>query len=187
MKFKLLCVITGLFVSCFSCSTMPVKKHPDYKGVDKRAVQIVNEYLDLAKANGITFSNKVTVGYTAIEQEDVVGICNYGDKWREIDVDQSYWAGTSDARKHTLLFHELTHCYCTRDHDWGDGKKKYPQKAADRVKEALEWQKKGGDRPGYWDDGCPTSLMYPDVVDELCYWYHKDEYLKEMFNRCVPW
>lgn len=171
----------------FTCATIEPKHFPEWVGVDPRAVLIVKEYKELAKIQGIEFKNDVTIGFKSIKENNTIGLTTYGGKWREIDIDVDYWNKASNLSRYTLLFHELTHAYCKRSHNYGNGTE-YPETEKARIKEAIEWQKREGKKPGrYEQDSCPTSLMYPVVLDDQCMLKHYDDYIKEMFNRCIPW
>jgi len=169
-----------------SCARpIPVKTHPDYVGVDPRAQDLVDEYMWLSAQNHIKFYDKVTIGFKVINQGAVVGECTIAPTFREIDLDLTYWNETTKTTHLAVLFHELTHCYCGRGHDYGKDLN-YPETAEARLKRALEWRIHGGPRPGYGEDGCPFSLMHPSVVDDDCVIAHYNEYVKEMFDRCDP-
>ena len=167
--------LLGLLLSC-AMMFREVRPVPNYKGVDQEAAPYVNEWLELAKLNGITFYNTVTVGFSNIERSEVIGECNYSYFFREIDLDQTYWKTFTKIRKTALLYHELTHCYCGRKHDYAVGKE-YDNN--ERPWFPLK-------REGFFLDGCPLSLMYPYVVEDSCFISHYAEYTKEMFNRCEP-
>lgn len=184
MKEVIASILFALTTSC--CSTAQVKLAPQYVSVDPRAQKIVDEYMLLSAQNNIQFYDKVTIGFKDINRGEVVGLCTYGGFFREIDIDISYWNRSTYMTKTTLLFHELTHCYCGRGHDYGK-KKNYPETEAARIVRALQWKVEGGPRPGYWEDGCPVSIMYPVVADDDCVKAHYDQYVKEMFDRCRPW
>lgn len=158
------------------------KKEPEYHGVDPEVQPVLDQFLRISSENNIVFNNRVTIGLKNINEGGAVGICNYGKGWREIDVDRSYWESASEATQYALLFHELTHCYCGRDHDFADGK---PYKTVKELKEENQNGEKhsGG---GFYKDNCPTSLMYPIVVDDECLLLHYDDYKKEMLERCEP-
>lgn len=178
----------AIFVSTASCSCsgIPVKPWPEHVGVDFRLRKLVKEFKWLSAQRGITFTDTVTIGFKKIKAQDVVGICTYAPGWREIDIDIDYWNNSNDSKRMALVFHELTHCYCTRAHDYAEGEL-YPDTLTERIARALQWKIEGGPRPGYFDDGCPTSLMYPVVVDTDCFRSHYQEYVDEMLNRCDPW
>ena len=72
------------------------------------------------------------------------------------------------------MWHELSHCYCERNHDYR-GKKYDEGKAAS--------SKGSGD--SFYDNGCPRSIMYPIIVEDNCAWTYYDEYVQEMFENCV--
>lgn len=155
-------------------------------GVDPKVQKMVDEYFWLSTQNHIHFYNKVTVGFKNINEGYVVGLCTYGGLFREIDVDINYWNHSTSTSKMTLLFHELTHCYCGRPHDYGRHLK-YPESAATKLIKLIEWKIAGGPRPGYRKDGCPISIMHPVVLSDGCMMEHYAEYTKEMFLRCDPW
>lgn len=187
MKYLALALIwTGVLF--YSCATVfpNTKFGPEYQGVDTKAQPLVDEYMWLSKQNNLEFKHKVTIGFKKITEENVIGLCTYGHKWREIDLDLDFWLTSSLSEREALLFHELSHCYCHRDHDYGDGKN-YPETEKLRIEEALEWRKHGGPKPGRYDDACPISLMYPVVVDSSCFLAHYGDYVKEMFDRCDPY
>lgn len=175
-----------LATSLVSCSGIPNKTRPEYKGVDPRAQSLTDEYLWLSTQHHVRFYNKVTIGFRDIKEGSVVGFCTFGGYFREIDIDINYWNNSDSSTRLALLFHELTHCYCGRGHDYGEDEA-YPETEALRRARALKWLLEGGPRPGYWDDGCPVSLMYPIVVDNECLQAHYAEYTEEMFDRCKPW
>lgn len=169
-----------------SCSQNKVKLAPEYTGVDPEAKTMVDEYLWLSAQYNITFYNKVTVGFKTIGRGNVVGLCTYGGLFREIDLDTTYWNNSTYGEKVAMFFHELTHCYCGRGHTYGKGEK-YPETESGRILRALLWKVEGGPRPGYYEDGCPTSIMHPVVVDDDCIRTHYPEYMEEMFKDCKPW
>lgn len=175
-------LIFGILFS--GCVTTQTKQGPLFKGVDPKVKPIVDEYFKLSKQNHIRFRNKVTMGFEQINKGNIVAYCTFGDFYREITIDVSYWHHSTNMTKHILLFHELTHCYCGRGHDYRKGIA-YPETESARIALALQWVQKGGPRPGYWPDGCPFSLMYPVVLDDSCATAHYKEYTKEMFDRCV--
>lgn len=176
----LICVFIGVLAT--TCSTAPIKKHPEYKGIDPRFESLVKEYKEIAKIQKITFKNEVTIGFKKINEDDIVGLCNYGEDWREIDIDLLYWENTTNTTHLALLFHELTHCYCDRGHDYGK-KKEYPTPKEIRENEREQIR----NLPGYYEDGCPLSLMHPIVVEDECVTRHYDDYIHEMFDRCEVW
>jgi hypothetical protein len=164
-----------ILVSCCTITIDHNKLAPEYQGVDPKAEPYVNEFLSLAKIHNIVFIDKVTIGFKDIDQDSVIGLCNYGSYFREIDLDISYWNRSSKRSHMALLFHELSHCYCDREHDYGDGKE-----YGDSEKVKKDTVKK----EGYFEDGCPLSIMYPIIVNDDCFVSHYSEYTDEMFNRC---
>lgn len=175
-------VIMAVVLVSHSCSDLHEKKEPEYHGVDPKLQPVVDQYLRISSQNNIVFSNQVTIGLKEINDGGAVGICNYGKKWREIDIDKGFWEQSSDATRYAVLFHELTHCYCGRDHDYGKDKL---YKSVEELREETNARKRheGG---GFYEDSCPTSLMYPIVVQDECMIRHYKDYVKEMLDRCEP-
>lgn len=154
--------------------------HPRYSEVDPEVKPYVNQYLSLAKDSKITFTHKVNVGFTDINKIrqgfKTIGKCNYA--WREIDLDRDSWNQVTEMTKLTLIFHELSHCYCDRGHDYGDGKS-YG---------TSEDRKTGNTKEeGFFSDECPISLMFPTIVSDECMVSHYSEYISEMFLQCDPY
>lgn len=165
------------------------KSKPEYTTVNPTLQAYVNSYREISARNHIYFSNVVSIGFKKIAHRTIVGLCHYGHGWREIDVDIDYWNRISETSRMTLVYHELTHCYCGRDHDYG---------FLQRYKEAVHaeglidgffgfWKNKEDDPAGFMEDGCPLSIMYPYVVGDACVNKHKEYYLKEMLDRCEPY
>jgi hypothetical protein len=177
---KLFKILILLSISLLSCSTIGItgKLVPEYKGIDPLVRSYYDEYIFLASQNGIKFFKPITIGMKDIEDTKNlwIGMCNYGLGFREIDIDKSYWSHADALSKQALIYHELTHCLCNRyEHDYGDGKL-YPEPNSNAP-----------DIKGYYDDGCPLSIMHPTVAPSVCVSEHYEEYIKEMFDRCAAW
>jgi hypothetical protein len=178
----LVTILVTLVVMLVTCRTVPERRtEPRYKGVDPRVQSLVNQYKVLGASNGLFFTRDVTIGFTNIGKGPVIGVCYYGNKFREIDVDQYFWDNSTDLSRKAMLFHELTHCYCGRDHDYGFMKYYH---AVLRLRMGTFMNKA---KPGFMDDGCPLSIMNPYILDDYCMNIHYDSYIKEMFERCAPW
>lgn len=177
-----------LALSCSSDNAPKIKSrpHPHYKGVDSRAQSLLDEYIKLANQNNIKFTKPISIGFTKIKEEQVVGICYYGKDFREVEIDLTEWNDRSEITRKSLLFHEFTHCLCSRDHDYSDGKK-YPAIDVDRLFGFIEKLPFFRPKPGYYVDGCPLSIMHPQVITDDCMNDHKKEYMGEMFHRCRPY
>lgn len=163
---------------------------PQYHGVDPILQEYYDLYVKLAANRGIKFSNKVTAGFTNLDDGDnVVGMCSINGimGFREVDIDIPYWKTASDEQRMTEVFHELTHCLCGRDHDFGPGIM-YPDPDTPAVYTAIKDVCVDKIQPkGLYDDECPISIMYPKIVYTYCMDAHYKDYIKEMFDRCDPW
>lgn len=190
--------LTGLFLLIAllcSCSSLKkdnnilIKEKPEYTGVDRLIKPYVDEYMELSSRNNIVFDNKVTVGFKNIGHGAVIGLCNKNEDFREVDLDINFFMTASELRKKALIFHELTHCYCGRGHDY-DAEKPYSENPfalmIQSIGNNIPWTLKRSN-PGYFEDGCATSIMHPFIQDDPCLEKHWDHYIKEMFNRCEPY
>lgn len=186
---KILAIVFIMFLinfGCESCSSIAVKPFPEYKGVDPRVQSIVKEYKELAKIQGIVFKNEVTIGFKKINDGNTIGICTEDLRFHEIDIDESWWDRSTQISHETLLKHELDHCYCKREHDWAKDRY-YPESAEEIFEQMMNSLRKGKTPPGWYDDGCPTSIMSPIILDDKCIIVHHSQYDIEMFERCDPY
>ena len=166
-------IALGLLGSC--AIAINGRTFPKYDGVDPEAAPYVNQWLYLAKARGLTFDQQVTVGFANIKEAGVAGQTTYGPDYVEIDLNVKDWNRFSKVERAAVVYHELTHAYCYRDHDFGYGTP-YPEIQDE------DNPKKGG----FFDDGCSFSIMCPYIMDDFCNTIHYSEYVEEMFNRCAP-
>lgn len=184
MKRLLLLTILALFTSC---GAPQPKANPEHVGVHPELQYYVDEFKELAAQRGIFFKREVTVGFQTIKPGSVtstIGVCTYGPKWREIDIDTKFWSEEGELRKKTLVFHELVHCYCTRSHTYGE---KADQQYLNALFQKLFGKLNVQVKEGFLEDGCPSTIMYPLIVSDQCIWTHYDYYIEEMFNQCRPW
>lgn len=165
---------------------------PIHKGVESEFKSYLAIYKTLAFLHNLEFKSPVTIGFANINlKENFVGMCTYGKNFREIDVDHKWWKAETPLARQTLIFHELTHCLCGRDHDWGIGvhypeaDEKSSQKGMKIV--SIDFTEEKVAENGFLDDECPMSIMYPHVIDDDCMEAHKEMYLQEMFERCKPY
>lgn len=185
-----------LSLSCSSTRILPkipdiplvsVKIVPEYNGIDDRAKSYYDEYVSLANLNGIYFMNKITIGFKDINEGPVIGLCTRNGVmgFREIDIDIGYWNRVNARQKMSLMYHELSHCMCGRFHDFGPNKF-YPEPNKDPLlankKDPIEES-----NDGFFEDGCPVSLMLPEDISPDCTTLHYPHYVKEMFDRCMVW
>jgi len=186
IKFAIIGILLGFGVACCTVAIDPV--FPKYSGVDPEFQYLLNEYLYLADQRGIHFKNTVTVGFEDINQGQVIGECYYGLYFREIYIDKEFWKESTATTRMAEAFHELSHCYCGREHDYGDGKK-YKPASDDIVKDTGSFHGFELDfsHEGRFDDMCPLSIMYPRIVPDYCMVRHYSYYTNEMFDRCVEY
>lgn len=180
--FLISCIFFGISLSTVVIDMSRARFNPRYHGIDSKLEPLVNDYLSLAKDHGIKFTHTVTMGFMNIDDGDVIGRTHYGKFFREIDISDDYWNGASNTSKMTLIFHELGHAMCYRDHDYGDGKK-----YGDDYDNFADRKKGSAASNGKFEDRCPLSIMYPSILPDWCVRKHYPEYTDEMFQRCVPY
>lgn len=180
-----------LFVLVASCAQPEPKPHiketPSYSTeiTNPELKVITNEFMQLSTRNHITFTHKVSMGFSEIERDSVIGTCSYRPTFREIDLDPRYWKRATWISKVALVYHEMTHCYCDRDHDHDEGEM-YPDKSWKAILQNYFSNIPSPLKPsGYLEDGCPKSNMHPVIMSDECFVKHYGYYVKEMFNRCV--
>lgn len=169
--------LATLFLLSCAFHIIEIRYTPHHKTNDPELAIYVNEWLDLAKKEHISFKRTVTVGFKRINEDYTIGACYYGHNFREIDVDSSAWKRMTNITRTALVWHELSHCYCGRDHDFAKGKV-YPPPRTKEIENKSE---------GYYWDGCPLTLMHPVVVSDICFIMHYDDYVHEQFDRCEPY
>lgn len=186
-------IFTILLLALAGCSVPTprpnIKKSPEYSTEikDPEISRIVDSYIALSKRNNVVFDQKVSIGFSKIDRGQIIGFCTTRSTFREIDLDSGYWERSSWLSKVDLLFHELTHCYCGRDHDFDNGTM-YPD---DSIKAILQGffakiPVTPLRPPGYLEDSCPKSIMHPVIMDDYCFEKHYEYYAQEMFARCQP-
>lgn len=176
-----------LAIGCCTINVSRNRNSSTYSSIDKDLRPYYDSYFEDARVYGIHFEGTVTSGFTNINQGSIIGLCSKTPTYRQIDVDRVWWGKASSASKHTLMNHELTHCYCGRTHDYAEGK---PYQKYDPNQ--LAWNNKIQSfiiqvsliKAGFYPDGCPLSIMNPEIPEDDCVRAHNAEYTKEMFDRC---
>lgn len=177
MKFLrpiILGAILGVMASC-TLTLSEMRLIPKYNGVDPAVATYVSEWMSLAKDRKLTFDREVSIGFMNIDEGATIGITNYGFGFTEIDLDKRAWNSYTKVGRTGLVFHELAHAYCYRDHDFASGTP-YPENT----------MVSNSEKDGFFRDGCSLSLMCPFLMDDNCILAHYNEYVKEIFNRCTP-
>lgn len=177
-------LIFNITISTFDMVTFTPKFTEDPK--NQEISDIIKEYHTLAQSHGILFKNTVSIGIANIDKSVAIGTCFYGPNFREITIDRDFFHSAPYLEKKSLVFHELTHCYCDRSHDFDEGTR-YPDASLGYMFESMFYTKTHNKHDGYLPDLCPKSIMRPQIVKEYCFQKHHDWYIKEMFNRCNPY
>lgn len=131
---------------------------PHFKGQDLGALAYVLDFKELARRQGLVFEKDPTLGFEPLNRPKQVGVCNLTPDWREVRLDPGYWKESTQITRRMLVYHELTHCYCGRDH----------------IAAKLP-------------DGCPESVMDREILSDECTLAHLHYYELEMFADCNPY
>lgn len=157
-----------------ACSLPRLK--PSGTGVWKEFEPYLKEYTEIAKHKGIDLSDKskkLVVTKANKLMDNSAAVCHMTPLGNEVEVSEIIWSRISEIERKQLAFHELVHCLCDRMHTYQGGE--YPDKAP-----AF------GFGAGYMDDGCPSSMMHPTMIDRDCAVRHWNEYIDEMMVGCEP-
>lgn len=177
-------LILQIFLIKEMLSDETVRLLPQHTGTNPAFDTYINEYKMLAKANGVKLGSDIKVGFSKYNSH-TLGVCWLNPLWREIDINPEEWVEMREYQKYSLLFHELTHCYCGRGHDTHSGID-YDAAGIDLVY-LLNLIMDPTSQPGFLSDGCPASIMYPSSRYDDCFFKHYGWYTKEMFMGCKTW
>ena len=173
-------------IMAFACTTLNIQSGPaPSTHVDPKLEPLAKEYRDLAEIAKIKFTHTIGADFKRMEEPNVIGVCYSSPGYRQIEIDTLFWSQADSYQRMALMYHELTHCYCGRNHDYKG--RDYPDNATIYISEASLAEDKKKPIPLYYDDGCPRSIMHPYIVPTHCMKVHYSEYITEMFERCVPY
>jgi hypothetical protein len=140
-----------------------------------------NPYVDNFKRIVSPHYNKKAYKTMRMQFEDLegmtAGICwklpdDNGDVEVSVQIDRKVWARASEGRRDALIMHELGHCLCNLGHQHFEGAYK---------EETFPFSEK----LGYLEDGCPVTVMHPNLMTGECFEAHKSLYEYELKLRCM--
>jgi hypothetical protein len=110
-----------------------------------------------------------------LEKGGAIGTCyfNFGGPTK-IVIDPDWWETAPPEEHWALIFHELGHCICNRDHPVTD------ETWFVQFLQYLGWPSTNN----YLKDGCEKTLMNPYNVRSYCVNSHKAYYIEELFKEC---
>lgn len=116
------------------------------------------------------------LGYTS-KNGGVIGYCT---KWWQdyfvVEIDRVRWSDVDEPDRWQLIYHELGHCICNREHTIPIGTLGFLKFLERNGIKHVRYEK--------YEDGCEKSLMHPYDVATYCVHAHRTDYLKEMFDHC---
>ena len=179
---KIICLILIFLVSC---SSEAVRVRPSKRGIDPTFAPYVRDYSNIInskhKNNRHVYNqriDKLSMNFTNLEGA-TIGRCHWllnGEF--EIEIDQRYWDRAGFLSKQFLIYHELEHCIRFRMHTHEDAYKT-------SIWQYIEhWAQLIGIIPkrGYFEDGCPNSIMHPSDSGEWCHLEHYNSYIDEIIE-----
>ena len=134
-----------------SCSSSPEIKESDL-------TPYFDNFLEDAKKNNVKIDmkrfNNIEYQFKSL-QSPAAGQCRYFPA--QITIDPStFYTGSTERTKKLLVYHELGHCYCRRDH-------------MDIINTRTV---------------CPESLMNSYIPSNDCIRRYMKDYIKELFENC---
>ena len=105
----------------------------------------------------------------------VVGTCYWYSG--EITINEEWWKYAFPLERKEVVYHELGHCVLFREHTESTETKGF-WAWIERVlfKIGILEQK------GYFEDGCPMSMMHPRTIDSGCMTTHYVGYIDELYK-----
>jgi hypothetical protein len=170
-----------LLMFLVACAALTKEKdlNQDFNGVHPDLAPYLADFLELV---GPDYNDSALSGLSMaikpLNEGDVVGLCkrftvNGG---AEILVDSTFWDLNTQEKKEVLIFHELGHCLCWLGHEHFEGDYSKGENAPK--------DKKARHKKGFLEDGCPVTVMHPNVMPTSCYERHKEHYRWELRLRC---
>lgn len=167
-----------------SCSFASIRVSAKKSGVDPEFNDYVKSYKLIIEYKNKSTNiesyrnriNRLSMNFSNLKAP-VIGRCFWllnGEY--EIEIDKQWWENAGFLSKEFLAYHELEHCIRHRMHT-------HPREDGDFLSFLQELFQKLGiiKKRGFFEDGCPDSIMYPHVNGEYCYYLHYDSYIKEMY------
>jgi hypothetical protein len=169
-------ILFSLIVGC--CSTTPSSIDNDEHNVE------FSKYLesfkkDMGSRVKTSDLKKTSIRFGNLKSPEV-GLCAYIPIWGHsvITIDRNTWLKYSELERMDLIYHELGHCVCGLGHGWEFGA--YPEARLENIITSYSCD------DGFFEDGCPMSLMYPYIMNKDCTKKHWADYTKDLYNRCRP-
>lgn len=181
---KYLILLSFIVLSLVSSCGAKDKK---FDNIDPNLAPLINEYKsqlsDKLKLPKISIAPRLTAGFSdKFDDTETVGICkSWYDNDSEIEILKSFWEKSDEKTRAVLVWHEVTHCVCNRNHTHAGGAYPEPKDGLFSLTglSGAELEKKG-----YFSDFCPTSIMHPYILSHYCIVKHWDHYKLEMLEGC---
>ena len=173
----------------YSCSKLSYRLSPRHDDFSKEFISLKQEFIYESKGK-ITEKDfeGLTMGLIDYPKgSTVVGTCWPMMYFTEIDISREDWkahptrvSGTRSRNslwKKELVYHEFAHCLMSRNHSERTISSGFVG-TMERIAFDIGWWTP----KGRLKDGCPASLMNPNMVGPSCFGRHYDYYIAELFT-----
>lgn len=174
-KFSILCIVFLASVACCS-EIVKITNEKEVNAFRSNFKYHMKDIVDESEVDRLRISVvKIKQKSKTPNESRLIGLC-----WPRsgiIHLDSNYWNNSGKLEKESLIFHEIAHCACNgldHEHEGGlyDPYAGVPKNKSERVK------------GGFYEDGCPKSLMYPKLLSNECYKFRRTEYIEELKRAC---
>jgi hypothetical protein len=172
-------IIFLLFIGLANCATVR-STHEDYPFAEPSVIKYVDSFVKDSK--GSVHKRDLymtTIGFDDLSSLSAVGVCYPNPFGSEIYIDKDWWENNTDyLEREQLIYHEIGHCTLLKMHT-----KPTDAEGFFGWLERLTFRLGIKERSDMLSDGCPTSYMYPYLLEKSCINNHYDYYIDELFGR----
>jgi hypothetical protein len=163
INFALLIWVGITLSSCTGISVF-IKNANKFDGIDPKLIPYFDKFSqNLSPETKKRFKKqRFAAGFGSIGKKGkAIGTCldDHANP-PEIEIDKEYWKTAEESSRTALVFHELGHCFCKKEHT---DKNSHLRDIVNR---------------------CPISIMNPSIPNPTCLESYWDEYIEEFFDNC---
>ena len=172
---KILLLLVLLLTSCTTQPRLSLNK----TGIDPEFKPYIEEYRSIIGRKKYQYSfSRLTVVFAELEP-DVAGRCWWVSlSGKKIEINIHWWRNpnSSQISKRLVVYHELEHCIRYRMHT----------NKATEIHDLSSFFDEIGyllgliPKPGFFEDGCPVSLMNSQIAGSACQEKYYNVWIKEM-------
>jgi hypothetical protein len=148
--------------------------------IDPEFMDFVNDFVIRSEGQiGNAHVRKLSMQFANLEGS-TIGVCYWQRPWEpyiRVEIDRAYWHTEDVFHQWSLIFHELGHCLCNREHTLNPRSWVVQWLDSLNIRHQRHWT---------FPDGCPRSVMNPTDFSSECVAQHQEEYIREIFSGCQP-